>query len=91
MVEIELTKGQAILKNYLKKSKLSNKFINNLIDLVEKRFKKTFKDYGWSNACLPFLGEKFTNKKLMNSKELMKMLGKTYKNKCKFRHRFFCF
>ena len=27
-----------------------------------------------------FLAQKYTNKRLMNSKELVKMLGKSYKN-----------
>ena len=82
-----INKGSSNFKNYLKKSKLSNKLYKqfnsqSFYKKVENRFKKTFKDYGWSNAYLPskFLREKFTNKKLMNSKELMKMLGKTYKN-----------
>ena len=82
-----INKGSSNFKNYLKKSKLSNKLYKqfnsqSFYKKVENRFKKTFKDYGWSNAYLPskFLHEKFTNKKLMNSKELMKMLGKTYKN-----------
>ncbi len=82
-----INKGSSNFKNYLKKSKLSNKLYKqfnsqSFYKKVEHRFKKTFKDYGWSNAYLPnkFLREKFTNKKLMNSKELMKMLGKTYKN-----------
>jgi len=82
-----INKGSSNFKNYLKKSKLSNKLYKqfnsqSFYKKVEKRFKKTFKRYGWSNTFLPqkFLREKFTNKKLMNSKELMKMLGKTYKN-----------
>ena len=82
-----INKGSSNFKNYLKKSKLSNKLYKqfnsqSFYKKVEKRFKKTFKNYGWSNTFLPqkFLREKFTNKKLMNSKELMKMLGKTYKN-----------
>ena len=82
-----INKGSRNFKNYLKKSTLSNKLYKqfnsqSFYKRVENRFKKTFKDYGWSNANLPskFLREKFTNKKLMNSKELMKMLGKTYKN-----------
>ena len=86
MVEIELTKGRVILKNYLKKSKLSNKLYKQFnSQSFTKKLKidlKTFTDYGWSNAYLPskFLRENSINKKLMNSKELMKMLGKTYKN-----------
>ena len=82
-----INKGSSNFKNYLKKSKLSNKLYKqfnsqSFYKKVENRFKKTFKDYGWSNAYLPskFLREKFTNKRLMNSKELMRMLGKTYKN-----------
>ena len=74
-------------KNYLKKSKLSKKLYNqfnskSFYRKVENCFKKTFKTYGWSNTFLPkkFLAQKYTNKKLMNSKELVKMLGKSYKN-----------
>ena len=82
-----INKGSKNFKNYLKNSKLSNKLYKqfnsqSFYKKVEKKFKKTFKNYGWSNAFLPnrFLRDKFTNKKLMNSKELIKMLGKTYKN-----------
>ena len=82
-----INKGSKNFKNYLKNSKLSNNLYKqfnsqSFYKKVEKKFKKTFKDYGWSNAYLPnkFLREKFTNKKLMNYKELIKMLGKTYKN-----------
>ena len=82
-----INKGSKNFKNYLKNSKLSNKLYKqfnsqSFYKKVEKKFKKSFKDYGWSNAYLPnrFLRDKFTNKKLMNSKELIKMLGKTYKN-----------
>ena len=82
-----INKGSKNFKNYLKNSKLSHKLYKqfnsqSFYKKVEKKFKKTFKDYGWSNAYFPnrFLRDKFTNKKLMNSKELIKMLGKTYKN-----------
>ena len=82
-----INKGSKNFKNYLKNSKLSNKLYKqfnsqSFYKKVEKKFKKTFKNYGWLNAFLPnrFLRDKFTNKKLMNSKELIKMLGKTYKN-----------
>ena len=82
-----INKGSKNFKNYLKNSKLSNNLYKqfnsqSFYKKVEKKFKKTFKDYGWLNAYLPnrFSREKFTNKKLMNSKELIKMLGKTYKN-----------
>ena len=82
-----INKGSRNFKNYLKKSKLSNKLYKqfnsqSFYKKVEKRFKKTFKSYGWSNTYLPqkFLSKKFTNKRLMNSKELMKMLGNNYKN-----------
>ena len=82
-----INKGSKNFKSYLKKSKLSRKLYNqfnskSFYRKVENCFKRTFKTYGWSNTFLPkkFLAQKYTNKKLMNSKELKKMLGKSYKN-----------
>ena len=82
-----INKGSKNFKNYLKKSKLSRKLYNqfnskSFYRKVENCFKRSFKTYGWSNTFLPkkFLAQKYTNKKLMNSKELKKMLGKSYKN-----------
>ena len=82
-----INKGSKNFKSYLKKSKLSRKLYNqfnskSFYRKVENCFKKTFKTYGWSNTFLPkkFLAQKYTNKKSMNSKELEKMLGKSYKN-----------
>ena len=61
-----INKGSSNFKNYSKKSKLSNKLYKqfnsqSFYKKVEKRFKKTFKNYGWSNTFLPqkFLREKF--------------------------------
>ena len=82
-----INKGSKNFEKYLKKSNLSNKLFNqfnsqSFYKKVESKFKKTFKNYGWTNTYMPkkFLKAKYTNKKLMNSKELMKMLGNNYKN-----------
>ena len=82
-----INKGSRNFKNYLSNSKLSRKIFKqfnsrNFYYKVENKFKKTFKDHGWSNTYLPqsFLPKKYTNKKLMNSNELKKMLGNSYKN-----------
>ena len=82
-----INKGSKNFKNYLQNSKLSRKLYNqfnskSFYRKVENRFKNIFKTNGWSNTFLPkkFLSQKYTNKRLMNSKELVKMLGKSYKN-----------
>ena len=82
-----INKGSKNFKDYLQNSKLSRKLYNqfnskSFYRKVENRFKNMFKTYGWSNTFLPkkFLSQKYTNKRLMNSKELVKMLGKSYKN-----------
>ena len=82
-----INKGSKNFKIYLKKSKLSNKLFNQLnsqsfYKKVESKFKKEFKGYSWTNTYVPkkFLRNKYTNKRLMNSKELMKILGTNYKN-----------
>ena len=82
-----INKGSKNFKNYLQNSKLSRKLYKqfnskSFYRKVENRFKNMFKTYGWSNTFLPkkFLSQKYTNKRLMNSKGLVKMLGKSYKN-----------
>ena len=82
-----INKGSKNFKRYLNSSKLSKKLFNQFnskafYKKIETKFKKTFKNYGWSNSYLPqsFLPEKFTNKRLMNSKELLRMLGSDYKD-----------
>jgi Rps23 Pro-64 3,4-dihydroxylase Tpa1-like proline 4-hydroxylase len=82
-----INKGSKNFKKYLSKSKISNKLyrqFNNkeFYEKVETKFKKAFKDYNWSNTNLPhtFLPNKYTNKRLMDSNELKRMLGVNYKD-----------
>ena len=80
-----INKGSKNFKDYLKKSKFSNKLFKKFnskffYNKIENKFRISFQDCGWSNTYKPkkFLKNKYTNKKLMNSKELSKMLGNNY-------------
>jgi hypothetical protein len=82
-----INKGSKNFKNYISKSKLSSKLFKQFnskvfYKKVEVKFKKTFKNYDWSNTYLPksFLSKKYTIKKPMNSKELLRVFGNSYKN-----------
>jgi hypothetical protein len=80
-----INKGSINFKHYINNSKFSNKLYSKLnsksfYTRVEKKFQKNFKNFSWENTFKPnlFLKDKYTNKKFMNSKELMKMYGRTY-------------
>lgn len=80
-----INKGSKNFKDYLNKSKFSNKLFKKFnskffYNKIENKFRSTFQDCDWSNTYKPknFLKNKYTNKKLMNSKELSKMFGNNY-------------
>ena len=80
-----INKGSKNFKKYIRNSKFSRQLYNKFnrpffYKKVEKKFKKIFKDYDWSNFYDPksFLKDRYTNKKLMNSKEYLRVLGKNF-------------
>ena len=82
-----INKGSKNFKKYLKYSKHSKKLFKkfnskNFYRKIEKIFKLKFKENTWENLYNPrsFNQKKFTLKRKVNSKELIKLLGDDYRN-----------
>ena len=82
-----INKGSKNFKKYLKYSKHSEKLFKkfnskNFYKKIEKIFKLKFKENTWENLYNPrsFNQKKFTLKRKVNSKELIKLLGDDYRN-----------
>ena len=82
-----INKGSKNFKKYLKYSKHSKKLFKkfnskNFYKKIKKIFKLKFKKNTWENLYNPrsFSQKKFTLKRKVNSKELIKLLGDNYRN-----------
>jgi len=82
-----INKGSKNFKRFLRKSNVSQKifrYFNSKIfyKKIEKIFDQKFKKSPWSNVYVPeiFNKKKFTTKNKVNSSELQKILGNSYKN-----------